>query len=174
MSRIIKIIIISLILCFSMSFLTAVDTPDPDGTDSDERVWGVGLSVLSPGLPIALKGVYQKGDWSAQIEFNYFYMLGMLRLDGKRVLRGSDGNDVYGFIGITGSHFNDGLMAADSINNSLMADFGVGAEFRFGRKRQFGLGIEGGLLVPFWSNQGLDQFDNSGLMVANAFALLWL
>ena len=137
-------------------------------------VWGVGISVLSPGLPVALKGVYQKGDWSAQLEFNYFYMLGMIRIDGKRVLRGSEGNDIYGFIGITGSHFNDGLMEADSINNTLMADFGIGAEFRFGRKRQFGLGVEGGLIVPFWSNQGLEQYNNSGLMVANAFALLWL
>jgi len=82
-------------------------------------VWGVGISVLSPGLPVALKGVYQKGDWSAQVEFNYFYMLGMIRIDGKRVLRGSDGNDIYGFIGITGSHFNDGLMETKSINDSL-------------------------------------------------------
>ncbi|NQT58160.1 MAG: hypothetical protein HQ557_04170 [Bacteroidetes bacterium] len=174
MSRIYKLVIFGLIVCFAMSFLSAADAPVPDSSDPDERVWGVGLSVLSPGLPIALKGVYQKGDWGAQIEFNYFYMLGMIRLDGKRILKGSNGNDIYGFIGITGSHFNDGLMQVDSINNSLLADFGIGAEFRFGRKRQFGLGVEGGLLVPFWSNLGLDQFDNSGLMVANAFALLWL
>ena len=174
MSRIVILVVICLLASSAMSFLTAADAPDPGAADSDEHVWGVGVSVLSPGLPVALKGVYQKGDWSAQIEFNYFYMLGMLRIDGKRVIRGGNGNDIYGFIGITGSHFTDGLMEADSINNSLMADFGIGAEFRFGRRRQFGLGIEGGLLVPFWSNLGLDQYDNSGLMVANAFALLWL
>ena len=173
MSRIVKLVIISLLICFAMSFLTAA-APDPDDSDPDERVWGVGLSVISPGLPIALKGVCQKGEWGVQFEFNYFYMLGMFRIDGRRILMDNGWNDVYGFAGITGSHFNDGLIQVDSINNSLLADFGIGAEFRFGRKRQFGLGVEGGLLVPFWSNQGLDQFDNSGLMVANAFALLWL
>ncbi|MCK5155479.1 MAG: hypothetical protein KAQ69_03535 [Spirochaetales bacterium] len=176
MLRIKKIFITTITLMFflSISFLSAESPPDADSSDPDERVSGYGVSVISPGLPIALKAVYQKGEWGVQFEFNYFYMLGMLRIDGRRILMDNGWNDVYGFAGITGMHFNDGLMQSNSINNTLFADFGIGGELRLGRERQFGIGLEGGLLVPFYSNQGLEQYDNSGLLVANVFLLFWL
>lgn len=133
--------------------------------------WGAGLSVLAPGMPIALKVVYQPEEWGFQIEANYFYYLAMLRLDARRILKGANGNDLYGFVGVTASHIDDGLSTATSVKNLLLADLGVGGEIHFGKHRRFGIGIEGGLLIPFYSNQELDQFDNSGLMVANAFFL---
>ena len=175
MTQIKKIFITIFILIFflSISFLAAESPPDADGSEPDERVWGDGVSVISPGLPIALKAVYQKGEWGVQFEFNYFYMLGMLRIDGRRILMDNGWNDVYGFAGITGMHFND-VTKINPINNTLFADFGIGGELRLGRERQFGIGLEGGLLVPFYSNQGLEQYDNSGLLVANLFLLFWL
>ncbi len=176
MSRIKKIFITTITLMFflSISFLSAESPLDTDSSEPDERVWGYGISVLSPGLPIALKVVYQKDEFGVQFEFNYFYMLGMLRIDGRRILMDNGWNDVYGFAGITGMHFNDGLMQSNSINNTLFADFGIGGELRLGSERQFGIGLEGGLLIPFYSNQGLEQYADSGLIVANAFILLWL
>lgn len=136
---------------------------------TQEQNWRFGISLLSPGLPIAFKTIYQQGNWGLQIEANYFYLLGMLRLDAKRVLREFKHAEVYGFTGLTGSHFNDVKTTINPINNTLMADLGIGGEMFFGKRKQWGIGIEGGLLVPFWSNLGLEQYDNSGLLVANAF-----
>lgn len=126
-----------------------------------EHFWGIGLSAISPGMPVALKGVYRKETGGIQGEANYFYSLGMLRIDARASLRAASWYNVYGLVGITANHFNKGSHEEDPINNSLFADAGLGGEFLFGRKHLFSIGIEGGLLIPFWSNQGLEQYDNT-------------
>ena len=133
--------------------------------------WGVGISVLAPALPVAAKAVYQPNQWGWQAEFNYFYLLGMARFDGRRIVRGANGTDVYAFAGITLNHFNHYAESPAYMEFIFSADLGLGAEWRF--TEHLGLGIEGGLMVPFWCNTGLDQFDNSGLMVANLHLLYW-
>ncbi|MCF7953930.1 MAG: hypothetical protein K9K78_07635 [Spirochaetales bacterium] len=141
---------------------------------ADEPFWGIGLSAISPGMPAALKGVYRKETWGIQGEANYFYSLGMLRIDARASLRSASWYNVYGLVGITANHFNKGSHEEDPINNSLFADAGLGGELLFGRKNLFSIGIEGGLLIPFWSNQGLEQYDDTGIMLANVYCLLWL
>lgn len=140
-------------------------------TGADISGWSIGLSAISPGMPVAVKAVYQKNTWGFQMEANYFYALGMVRLDGRKGILTKDRLHTYGFVGITGMHFNDHLGTAESVNNTFLADVGAGISFRFGKRRRFELGAEGGLLLPFYSNQGLEQYKNSGLMVANIFAL---
>ncbi|NLV83532.1 MAG: hypothetical protein GXY60_03115 [Spirochaetales bacterium] len=135
-----------------------------------DRHWAVGLSGISPGLPVAVKCVWQSQGLGAQIEGNYYYALGMLRIDGRKIIVEKGRWGSYGFVGITANHFNDGI----TINNTLWADVGGAATVRFGKKQRFELGFEAGLLIPFWSNLGLDQYNNTGFMVANIFALWWI
>ena len=116
--------------------------------------WGAGLSVLSPGLPVAVKVVYQPDEWGFQLEANFFYYLAMLRVDARRVLKGSRGTDIYGFVGVTASHIDDGLGTGTSVNNTLMGDVGVGGEIHFGKYRRFGVGIEGGAPHPLLQQSG--------------------
>lgn len=136
---------------------------EQESQEESEKEWMVGLSVLSPALPVGIKAVRTDGLWGFQLEANYFYSVGVFRIDGRRTVRKLRRIDLYGFAGITFMHFNDGV----DMNNSLMADLGAGAVWHLGKK--LSLGAEGGLLVPFYSNQGLEQYDNSGLMVANAY-----
>ena len=85
--------------------------------------------MISPGLPVATKLVNQTGDWGWQAEFNYFYLFGMGRIDGRRVIKGSNGTDLYGFAGITLNHFNGyaSVPSLDYLEFILSADRGVGA-----------------------------------------------
>ena len=159
--------------CCVLLLVVSAAAADP-ADQEDSSPWSLGLSAISPGLPIACKAVYSPTDWGLQLEMNYFYTIGMVRIDGRRVVADNGWNALYGFIGLTAMHLNDGLNTAASIDNSLMADLGVGGELRFGRRRAWSLGLEGGLLIPFYSSQGLEQFDDSGLMVANIFLLYTL
>ncbi len=169
MLKMCKYIIIISALLLLVSAATA-ETAEP----VESSPWSLGLSVISPGLPIACKAVYSPSNWGVQLEMNYFYTIGMFRIDGRSVVVDNGWNALYGFIGLTAMHLNDGLQTTGSIDNSLMADLGVGGELRFGRRRAWSLGFEGGLLIPFYSSRGLDQFDDSGLLVANLFLLYTL
>jgi len=95
----------------------------------------------------------------------------MLRIDGRRMIREIGNAEIYGFLGVTGFHFFDTAKSIDAINNTLMADMGAGGELTMGKRRRFSIGIETGLLLPFWSNLGLEQYVNSGLIVANMYFL---
>ena len=159
-----KMLFLILVLCLITGTVTAAD-------NEESCFWAGGISALAPGLPVAAKIVYQNDAWGWQGEANYFYLLGMLRLDGRRILKGSEGTDIYGFAGLTLNHFNHYDETPAYLEFVLSADVGAGAEWRFSRR--FGVGIEGGLMIPFWCNQGLEQFDNSGLMVANAYLVYW-
>ena len=154
-----------------MILITLILPLGAEETEEEEYLWAAGLSVISPGLPVAIKVVNQRDDWGWQLEANYFYMLGMCRVDGRRVVKRLGKSYVYGFAGMTANHFNDGLGNSDSVNNTLFADLGGAGELALGRR--FSIGLEAGMLIPFYSNQGLDQYDNSGLMVANLFGLFW-
>lgn len=150
--------------CFLILLFVLVATPAPA---TDYR-WGAGLSGISPGLPVAFKGVWQSHGWGVQVEANYYYALGMLRLDGRREIKSAGRWGSYGFVGCTINHFNDGM----EMNNTLWADLGAAGTVRLGKAQRLELGFEGGLLIPFWSNLGLEQYQDSGFMVANAF-ILW-
>lgn len=128
----------------------------------------IGASVLSPGMPVAFKAVSQGTDWGWQFECNYFYYLGMVRLDGRRKVAGGSRSDIYGFAGLTFSHILEDSLIDNKMNNTLLADVGAGAELHLG---WLTAGIEGGLLIPFWTTAGPDYYENSGLMVANLFIL---
>lgn len=152
-----------MVLVISFSFASAVaKTPDYH--------WAVGISGIAPGLPIAAKGVWQSHGWGVQLEANYFYALGMLRLDARRIVAEKGRWGAYGFVGATVNHFNDGK----DINNTLWADLGGAATVRLGKERHLELGFEGGLMIPVWSNRGLEQYEDTGFMVANVFALWWM
>ena len=140
------------------------------GAQSTNHYWGIGLSGIAPGLPVAAKCVWQSQGWGVQLEGNYFYALGMLRIDGRKIIVEKGRWGSYGFVGITANHFNDAV----NINNTLWVDLGGALTIRFGKERRFELGFEGGLLIPFWSNRGLDQYKDTGFMVANIFALWWI
>ncbi len=164
--RNIRLLLLLILIVFPLPAVTANE-------EQEEYDWAMGLSVIAPGLPVALKIVNQPGDWGWQAEFNYFYLLGMARIDGRRVIKGSNGTDIYAFAGVTLNHFN-GYVAVPSLDYLefvLSADLGVGAQWRF--TKHLSIGLEGGLMIPFWCNRGLDQFDNSGLMVANAYLMYW-
>lgn len=154
--------------------LTAAE-PDPfAGSSGAPGRWGLGISAISPGLPVALKGVWRNGPWGAQIEANWFYQWAMVRLDARRriVLKGR--METYAVAGITFNHFNDGLGSTSSVNDTFWVDLAAGLQFNLGRNQRFSLGAEGGLLIPFYSNLGLEQYQNSGFIVANVFMLWWL
>ena len=138
------------------------------GQNNDYR-WAAGISGISPGLPVAAKVVWQSNGWGAQVEANYFYSLGMVRIDGRKVVVSKGRWGAYGFAGCTANHFNDG----NDINNTLWVDVGAAGSVKLGKNHRLELGFEGGLLIPFWSNKGLEQYDDSGFMVANAFILWW-
>lgn len=159
-----KSMFLILVLLLSTAALTA-------GESEETYRRAGGISALAPGLPVAAKFVYQGEGWGWQGEANYYYLLGMLRLDGRRILKGSHGTDIYGFAGLTLNHFNHYDETPTYLEFVLSADVGAGAEWKF--SKHFGIGIEGGLMIPFWCNQGLEQFDDSGLMVANAYLLYW-
>jgi len=57
MSRVLKLILISLLLCFSMSILTAADTTNPDETDPGER--GMGSRYIS--IISRFAGCFERG-----------------------------------------------------------------------------------------------------------------
>ncbi|MEA5032102.1 MAG: hypothetical protein VB025_08145 [Sphaerochaeta sp.] len=136
---------------------------------SPDYTWALGLSGIAPGLPVAVKGVWQSHGWGVQVEANYFYALGMVRIDGRRMITTKGPWSAYGFVGVTANHFNDGT----DINNTLWADVGAAGTVKFGKNRRFEIGMEGGLLIPFYSNMGLEQYEDTGFMVANLFALWW-
>ena len=136
---------------------------------SPDYTWALGLSAIAPGMPVAAKGVWQSHGWGVQVEANYFYALGMFRLDGRRMIKTKGPWSAYGFVGVTANHFNDG----SDINNTLWADVGAAGTVKFGKNRRFEIGMEGGLLIPFYSNMGLEQYEDTGFMVANLFALWW-
>ena len=159
-----NVLFLILVLCLITGSITAAEK-------EETYHWAGGISALAPGLPVAAKVVYQGDAWGWQGEANYYYLLGMLRLDGRRILKGSHGTDIYGFAGLTLNHFNHYDKTPTYLEFVLSADVGAGAEWRF--SKHFGIGIEGGLMIPFWCNQGLEQFDDSGLMVANAYLLYW-
>ncbi len=159
-----RILVLFLVFIVCISILSAADS-------KEDLHWALGISSIAPVLPVGLKIVYQKGDWGWQGEANYYYLAGALRLDGRRVLKGSAGTDIYGFAGVTMNHFNGFNTEHPYLEFILSADVGAGAEWRFSNR--FGVGVEGGLLIPFWCNRGLDQFDDSGLMVANIYGLYW-
>ncbi len=159
-----RLILLVVILLLTLPLVSAADA-------DEEYHWAGGISVIAPGLPVAAKIVYQNGGWGWQGEFNYFYLLGMARLDGRRIIKGSHGTDLYGFVGVSMNHFNHYDETPTYLEFVLSADVGAGAEWRFSRR--FSLGLEGGLMIPFWCNRGLEQFDNSGLMVANLYMLYW-
>ncbi len=159
-----RILILILVLSAVAGGLFAADT-------SEDYYWGGGLSVISPGLPVAAKIVYQRDTWGWQGEANYFYLLGMLRFDGRAVIKSFGRADLYGFAGVTLNHFNGFNEEHPYLEFILSADVGGGADWRF--TDHLSVGVEGGLLIPFWCNRGLDQFDNSGLMVANLYMLYW-
>ncbi len=159
-----RIMLLIVILTMILPVLIAADT-------EEDYHWGAGISAIAPGLPVAAKVVYQNEKWGWQGELNYFYLLGMARIDGRRILKEITKANVYAFAGLTLNHFNHYDEVPSYLEFILSADFGVGAEWRF--TKRMSLGIEGGLLVPFWCNKGLDQFDNSGLMVANIYLLYW-
>lgn len=161
-----KLCIIALLAILSISTILAADTKD-----EKPYVRAGGVSAIAPGLPVAAKYVYQDGMWGWQAEFNYFYLLGMGRIDGRKIVKGGNGTDVYGFVGISINHFNHYTETPAYMEFVLSADVGIGAEWKF--SKHMALGVEGGLMIPFWCNTGLDQFDNSGLMVANVYLLYW-
>lgn len=141
---------------------------------ADGREWAIGVSAISPGLPIALKVVWQRGSWGAQFEANYFYMWAMARVDGRRTIVTRGRLETYGCVGLTFNHFNDGLGTAASVNDTFWADLAAGVQWNIGKRERFSLGAEGGLMIPFYSNLGLEQYQNTGFMVANVFILWWL
>lgn len=141
---------------------------------ADGREWSIGVSAISPGLPIALKVVWQRGPWGVQLEANYFYMWAMARLDGRRMIVTRGRLETYGSVGLTFNHFNDGLHTSVSINNTFWADLAAGLQYSLGKRHRFSIGAEGGLMVPFYSNLGLEQYQDTGFMVANVFMLWWL
>ncbi len=157
------------IFLLTNSALTASEKSSP----SDTYTWGLGISAISPGLPIAVKAVYGYTGWGVQLECNYFYQWGMARLDGRRTVFTKPRLEGYAFAGITTHHFNDMEGTTQSIENILSVDLGIGAELRPGRKGSLGLGAEGGLMVPFYSSKDLDDYSNDGFIVANIYFLVW-
>ena len=155
------IVLLIMVMLFSML---------PASSQDQEYSWGIGVSALSPGLPAALKVVYSPAAWGVQLEANYFYLWGMARIDGRREVFSKGISSGYIFAGITANHFND---PDEGIENVLSADLGIGAELRLGKKQRFSIGAEGGLLVPFYSSKGLENYQDSGFMVANIYALIW-
>jgi len=151
----------------TISSSSVVHSANPDGYR-----WAAGVSGISPGLPIAAKLVYQVDSWGVQVEANYFYLLGMVRVDGRKTVMLRNRLEAYGFAGIIANHFFDNTQVPSVTNNTLWADAGLGVAFSFGKHRRLVLGAEGGLMIPFLSNLGLEQYENSGFMVANAY-LLW-
>ncbi len=161
-----RVCIFALLAILSISSLLGADK-----AENEHYIQAGGLSAIAPGLPVAAKYVYQDGTWGWQAELNYFYLLGMGRIDGRKIVKGANGTDVYGFVGISMNHFNHYNETPAFMEFVLSADVGIGAEWKF--SKHFALGLEGGLMIPFWCNRGLDQFDNSGLMVANVYLLYW-
>lgn len=167
--RAIMMLVILILVCAVIGAAAPASVRQADGHE-----WAIGLSAISPGLPVALKAVWQRGNWGAQLEVNYFYTWAMARIDGRRTIVVRGRLETYGCVGITFNHFNDGLSNPASVNNTFWADVAAGAQFSFGRHHRFTIGAEGGLLVPFYSNLGLEQYQDSGFMVANVFMLWWL
>ncbi len=167
----IRCCLVALVIIFLLtnSALTASEKTSP----SDTYTWGVGISAISPGLPIAVKAVRGYTGWGFQLEFNYFYQWGMARLDGRKTAFTNPRSEGYSFAGLTMHHFNDMKGTSESIENILSVDLGIGAELRPGRKGRFGLGAEGGLMVPFYSSQDIDDYSNDGFIVANIYFLIW-
>ena len=60
------------------------------------------------------------------------------------------------------------------MNDTFWADVAAGVQWNIGKRERFSLGAEGGLMIPFYSNLGLEQYQNTGFMVANLFMLWWL
>jgi hypothetical protein len=158
-----------IVLVFAL--LTAEAAP-PAVTPEVNKGWSIGISAISPGLPIAVKAVYQNGDWALQLEGNYFYLWSVLRADGRRTLRKLARADLYTFAGLTALYFDKDDSVDRPEQYTLAADFGIGAQLFIGKKKRFSIGAEGGLLIPFLSNISLDYYDNTGIIVANVY-LLW-
>jgi hypothetical protein len=153
-------------LCLAVSFAQDVDQRSPS------THWAVGLSAISPGLPVAVKAMYQVDSWGFQLEANYFYSLGTVRFDGVKTVYARNRLAAYVFAGITANHFYDPNETPVYLNNTLWVDAGLGGTLSIGKYKRLVLGVEGGLLVPFLSNLGLTQYEDSGFIVANVF-ILW-
>ncbi len=167
--KILRMMLLIIVLLAGVSGLFAEEE-----AETDEYHWAGGLSVIAPGMPVAAKVVYQDGGWGWQGEFNYFLMLGEARLDGRRIIRGEKGTDLYAFAGFTLNHFNQNYNAETPTNLLefiFSADAGVGAEWRF--TKHLGIGAEGGLLIPLWQNNPDSDYTDSGIMVANLYVLWW-
>ncbi|PKL14181.1 MAG: hypothetical protein CVV52_02955 [Spirochaetae bacterium HGW-Spirochaetae-8] len=170
--------LVLLLVCLGVGMLAAAPAiaPAPAAAGSlanpDGYRWAAGVSGISPGLPVAAKLVYQVGSWGVQVEANYFYILGMVRVDGRKTVMLRNRLEAYGFAGLIANHFYDTTQVPSVTNNTLWADVGVGVAYSLGQHRRLVLGAEGGLMIPFLSNLGLEQYENSGFMVANAY-LLW-
>ena len=168
-----RICVLLLLVGFGMVSLAAASTTSATSSaNPDGYTWAAGISGISPGLPVAAKLVYQVGSWGVQVEANYFYLLGMVRVDGRKTVMLRNRLEAYGFAGIIANHFFDTTQTPPLTNNTLWADVGVGLSFSIGKHRRLVVGGEGGLMIPFLSNLGLEQYQNSGFMVANAY-LLW-
>lgn len=152
-------------LCLGASFAQNVDQGGPSTN------WAIGLSAISPGLPVAVKAVYQVDSWGFQLEANYFYKWGTVRFDGLKSVYARNRLAAYAFAGITANHFYDPSETPVFLNNTLWVDAGLGGTFSLGRHKRLVFGAEGGLLIPFLSNLGLTQYEDSGFMVANVFVL---
>ncbi len=142
------------------SHIIIVSKPDYD--------LAVGLSVLSPGMPGALKLVDHTGSWGWQLECNYYRGIGMFRLDARNLLTERGWHEVYVFSGITGTYVNDGLGHEDSAVGMLYGDMGIGAQQFFSHKVSFG--AEGGILLPLCSTEAAT---GPSTIFFNLYVLYW-
>jgi hypothetical protein len=70
---------------------------------------------------------------------------------------------------VEANHFFNNTQTPSLVNNTLWADVGKGVAYSLGKHTRLVLGAEGGLMIPFQSNLGREQYEDSGLMVANAY-----
>ncbi|MGM0431398.1 MAG: hypothetical protein ACQEQU_01650 [Spirochaetota bacterium] len=157
-------------VCLCLTAATPLFAQQPN-SEPLEKSWSVGVSAISPALPVAVKAILARGQWALQFEANYFYLWAVARVDGRRTIRSFKRTDVYAFAGLTGLYFAEDNDLRNTAEKTLAADVGIGGELYLGKHRRLGIGMEGGLLIPFLSSISLDQYDNSGIMVANIYVV---